>query len=60
MPRSDFIERRFTCSICGAEFKALTGDQAVPDPVCMSCGLRYSPEKRRQLTQERNQRGGRR
>jgi DNA-directed RNA polymerase subunit RPC12/RpoP len=53
LPRSDFNERSFTCSICGERFTALTGDQPVRDPVCTHCGLRYSPEQRRRLTEER-------
>ncbi len=52
MPRPDFTEKQFTCSICGDTFKALTGTASPSDPVCMSCGLRYSPEKRRRLTKE--------
>ena len=57
MARANFVERSFRCSICGAAFNALTGmDTVVNEPVCMDCGLKHSPEKRRRLTQERKQR----
>jgi rubredoxin len=53
--RANFVERSFRCSICGDVFTALAGTAPVGDPVCMSCGLRYSPEKRRRLAEERKQ-----
>jgi transcription elongation factor Elf1 len=56
MARTDFIDQHFTCAICGDAFTALAGGEPVKDPVCMSCGLRYSPDKRQKLAQRRKQR----
>jgi transcription elongation factor Elf1 len=53
MARSSFVEQAFTCSICGAQFRALAGGAPVADPVCMSCGLRYSAEVRKRLVDAR-------
>ncbi len=53
MRRGDFVERKFTCALCGERFEALTGPNAPPRVVCMHCGLRHSPEKLRALLEER-------
>ncbi|WP_242370680.1 hypothetical protein [Anaeromyxobacter sp. SG26] len=57
MARANFVERSFRCSVCGATFKALTDKhKTVAEPVCMDCGLKYSPERRLRLTEERKRR----
>lgn len=56
MPRSSFIEREFTCAICGARFKALAGPSTPYIVYCGDCGLRYPREKLDQMRKAGNHR----
>ncbi len=50
--RSDFVEKRFTCILCGDSFSALTGESPPVDVVCGSCGLQHSHEERKRRIAE--------